>query len=98
MRDSAIQSWIRPFWATSVPNVVRSQRALDHELEGPLGHADGAHAVVDAAWPEAGLGDGEAAALLAEEVVGRHAHVLVDDLGMAAARGRSRTRAACARS
>ena len=83
MRDSAIQSWIRPFWATRVPNVGALQRTIDHELEGTLGHADRAHAVVDAAWAEAGLGDGEAAALLTEEVVGRHAHVLVDDLGMA---------------
>ena len=55
------------------------------QLERPLGHADGAHAVVDAAGAEAGLGDGEAAALLAEEVVGRHPDVLVDDLGVAAA-------------
>ena len=97
MRDSAIQSWIRPFWATDVPNVVRSQRAVDHEPERPLGDADRAHAVVDAARAEAGLGDGEAAALLAEQVVGRHPHVLVDRPRGGRRRGRSRTRAACAR-
>ena len=31
-----------------------------HQLERPLGRADAAHAVVDAAGAEAGLGDGEA--------------------------------------
>ena len=84
MRASAIQSWMRPLWATDVPNVVRTQGPVDHDPERPLGDADRAHAVVDAARAEAGLGDGEAAALLAEQVVGRHAHVLVVDLGVAA--------------
>ena len=43
-------------------------RARAHQLERPLGHADRAHAVVDAAGAEAGLRDREAAALLAEQV------------------------------
>ena len=60
------------------------ERPAHHEFEGPLGDADGAHAVVDASRAEAGLGDGESAALLTEQVVGRHAHVLVDDLRVAA--------------
>ena len=43
-----------------------------HQLERPLGHADRPHAVVDPAGAEPGLGDGEPAALLAEQV-GRRA-------------------------
>ena len=54
-----------------------------HQLEGPLGHADAAHAVVDAARAEAGLGDGEAAALLAEQVGDGHPHVVEADLAVA---------------
>ena len=60
-------------------------RALAHELERPLGHADGAHAVVDAARAEPGLRDREAAALLAEEVLRRDAHVLEQRLAVATA-------------
>ena len=60
------------------------ERSSDHVLERPFGHADGPHAVVDAAGPEAGLGDGETAPLFAQQVVGRNAHVLVDDLRVAA--------------
>src|SRR5437763_1133012 len=40
---------------------------LAHELQRPFGGADRPHAVVDAARAEAGLGDGEAAAFLAEQ-------------------------------
>ena len=57
MRDSAIQSWMSPFWATSVPNVVRCSARLTMHLERPLGHADGAHAVVDAARARGGPGE-----------------------------------------
>ena len=51
----------------------------------PLGGADRAHAVVDAARAEAVLGDHEAGAALAEQVGGRHAAVLVADLAVAGA-------------
>ena len=44
------------------------RRAPAHQLERPLGRADRAHAVVDAARAEAGLGDHEAVALAGEEV------------------------------
>src|SRR5581483_2045765 len=54
-----------------------------HELQRPFGGADRPHAVVDAARAEAGLGDGEAAALLAEEVGHRDAHVLQRHLHVA---------------
>ena len=53
-----------------------------------------AHAVVDATGAEARLRDREAAALLAEQVVGRDADVVVIDLAVAAACRRSRTPAA----
>src|SRR5882757_10855368 len=55
----------------------------DHRFDGPLGHADQPHAVVDPPWTESGLGDGEPAALLAEQVGHRHPHVVEMDLGVA---------------
>ena len=51
------------------------EAAADHQLERPLGRADRAHAVVDAARAEADLGDLEAAALAEQHVLLRHAHV-----------------------
>jgi hypothetical protein len=42
------------------------------------------HAVVDAARAEARLGDGEAAALRADQVRDRHAYVVEEDLGVPA--------------
>ena len=60
-------------------------RAPAHQLEGALGRADRAHAVVDAAGAEPVLGDREAGAALAEQVVGRHAAVLVAHLPVAGA-------------
>ena len=57
--------------------------AVAHHLDRPLGGADRAHAVVDAARAEAVLGDHEAGAALAEQVRGRHAAVLVADLAVA---------------
>ena len=49
---------------------------LAHQLEGALGLPEPAHAVEDAAGPEALLGDHEARTTLAEEVVLRHADVV----------------------
>ena len=63
---------------------VARERALAHHVEGPLGLAEPAHAVVDAAGAEARLGELEPRALRADQVVGGHAHVLVDDLGVVA--------------
>jgi hypothetical protein len=51
-------------------------RSQEH-VEGALGDAEPAHAVVDAARAEPLLGDQEARAARAEQRVGRHAHVLV---------------------
>ena len=89
MRDSAIQSWITLLSASGLPSVVARVGALAHQLEGALGGADPAHAVVDAARPEALLRDGEARRLRApSRLVDRHAAVLVADLAVAAATGR----------
>ncbi|MCY1425178.1 hypothetical protein D9M71_409610 [compost metagenome] len=57
--------------------------ALAHQLQGALGHADGAHAVVDAARAEAALGDLEATALAQQHVLVGHAHVLEQHFSVA---------------
>src|SRR5919197_128485 len=63
-----------------------AHRALAHQLQRPLGHADLAHAVVDASGTQAALRDLEAAAL-AEQQVGRgHPHVLEQHLAVAVRR------------
>jgi hypothetical protein len=59
-------------------------RALAHHLDGSLGDAQRAHAVVDAARPETRLGDREALALAADDVADRHADVGEPQLGVAA--------------
>src|SRR6476646_8189291 len=55
--------------------------AAAHGLDGDLGEADRAHAVVDPAGAEAGLGDGEAGPLLADEIARGHADVGEAQLG-----------------
>ena len=57
----------------------------DHQVEGPLRHADGPHAVVDAARPEPGLGDHVAVALVGEQVRDGHPDVVEADLAVPAA-------------
>ena len=84
MRDSAIQSWMSPLSTTRLPKVAALHGSVDHQGEGPLGDADGPHAVVDAPGSEPCLGDGEPAALLSEQVVGGNDDVLVVDLGVPA--------------
>ena len=59
-------------------------RALAEHVERAPRRAEPAHAVVDAARAEPLLGDQEALALAAEQVLGRDADVVVDDLGVAA--------------
>ncbi len=76
MRDSAIQSWMFARVATGAPNVTREAARGAHQLERPLGRADRAHAVVDAARAEPGLRDREAVALVADQVRGGDADVL----------------------
>ena len=82
MRQSAIHSWITPCSASVLPKVTRLLDPPAHQLQRPLGQPDHAHAVVDPAGTEPGLGDGEPAALLAEQVAGRHPHVLEVDLAV----------------
>jgi hypothetical protein len=60
------------------------RRAAAHQLDGHLRDADAAHAVMDAARPEAGLRDREPVALAADEVGRRHAHGIEDQLGVPA--------------
>src|SRR3954454_11002775 len=58
------------------------ERALAEHVERPLREPEPAHAVVDAPGPEPLLGDQEAGTIVAQEVLGRNADVLVEDLGM----------------
>ena len=85
MRASAIQSWMLALSATGLAEGDPRLRALAHQLQCALGHADRAHAVVDAAGPEPGLADREALALALEHVLGGHPHVVEVDLGVALA-------------
>src|SRR5687768_18057936 len=72
----------RPPRSTLFPytTLFRSCGPFAHFLQRALGLADEAHAVVDAAWPEAPLCDLEAAALAEQHVRRWHAHVLQLDL------------------
>jgi hypothetical protein len=63
MRASAMMSKLAPSLASGLPKASRRSAALAHQLERPLGLADGAHAVVDAARAEPALRDLEAPAL-----------------------------------
>ena len=58
--------------------------SLAHDVERALRLAEPAHRVVDATAAEPLLGEHEALAGLADEVVGRHPAVLEDDLGVVA--------------
>ena len=80
--ESAIQSIITPCSASGLPN-ASALDPLAHQLQGPLGDAYLAHAVVDAPRAEAPLGDGEALALAPEDVLCRHPHVVEGDLRVA---------------
>ena len=83
-RDSAIQSRTTPWSAIGLPKATRSAARLHISSIGALGDAERAHAVVDAAGPEPGLGDREALALAADQVGRRHPHVVEPHLGVAA--------------
>ena len=85
-RASEIQRWTTPWSMMARPERRPRRRAPAHHLQRALGHPDRPHRVVDAPRPEALLREPEALALLAEQVRGRHADVVVDDLGVAAVR------------
>jgi len=57
-----------------------------HEVVGTLRHADQTHAVVDPARAQSCLADGEPTVPLAQEVVTRHSHRVIHDLGVATVR------------
>src|SRR5262249_39308762 len=52
------------------------RQPLHHLLQRFLGLADGAHAMMDAAWPKAALGDLESPSLAEQDVAGGNAHLL----------------------
>ena len=85
MRASAIQSWMLALSADRLAEGDPGLRPLAHQLQRPLGHADGPHAVVDTAGTEPGLADREALTLALEHVLGGHPHVVEVDLGVALA-------------
>ncbi len=61
------------------------QCALAEHVEGAPRLAEPAHAMVNAARSQPGLRDEETLTSLADEVLLRHAHVLIEDLGVAVA-------------
>ena len=61
------------------------ERALAHQVVGALGHADRAHAVVDASRAESRLRDREAAPFFTKQIGNGNADVLVFDLAVPAA-------------
>ena len=85
MRLSAMRSWTTPWSASGLPNATRPCARSHINVERALGETDRPHAVVDAPRPESRLRDREAAAFLAEQVLGRHAHVLEQRLAVTAA-------------
>ena len=76
LRDFATCCCTTPCSASGLPNAMRVLHPVDHQRHRPLGHADRAHAVVDAARAQPGLGDREAAALLAQQIRHRHPDVV----------------------
>ena len=69
MRALETHSVFLPSEMMGSPERLPAEPALDHELKGFLGGADGAHAVVDPARAEAHLGDLEPAALAEKHVL-----------------------------
>src|SRR5699024_4860559 len=59
------------------------QGPFAHQLECTFCYADGTHAVVNPAWPQAVLGDPKTRSLLPEDVVARHEYVLKSQFGVA---------------
>ncbi|VXB60568.1 hypothetical protein PSEUDO8BK_30768 [Pseudomonas sp. 8BK] len=58
-------------------------RALAHQLQRALSHADGTHAVVDTAWAKTALSNLESTALTQQHVLVRYADVFEQYFGMA---------------
>src|SRR5262249_17846874 len=56
---------------------------LAHGFQRAFGNADATHAVMNASWTEASLGDFKSAALSQQHVGGRHANIGVADFSMA---------------
>jgi hypothetical protein len=58
-------------------------RTIDGQCDRPLSGAEGTHAMMDPARSQPRLRRGESAALLTEQVGGRHSRLIEDDLGVA---------------
>ncbi len=82
MRDSAMRSSVTPCSDSRLPNATRDLRALAHQFQRAFGHADGAHAVVNAARPKTPLRDFETASLAEQQILGRHAYIHEIDFGV----------------
>ena len=81
MRASAMRSCVTRLLATRLAEGDARCGAAAHHLERAFGEADQAHAVMDAAGPEAALRDLEAAPFAEQHVGRRHAHVLEQHFG-----------------
>ena len=66
-----MESWTRLLVGQGAVPGLAAEGPLAHHVERLLGHAHGAHGVVDPATAEAGLGDGEGLALAAQEPFGQ---------------------------
>ena len=60
------------------------QHPLAHHVQRPLGRPHRAHGVMDPTAAQAGLGDLETGALGAQQVLGRHPHIVEPQMGMIA--------------
>ena len=86
MRASAMRCSHTECSASFLPKATRDRSRLDIFSSATSAAPMRAHAMMDAAGPEAALGDLEAAALAEQEVADRHAHVLKQHLGVAVRR------------
>ena len=68
MRESAMSARIVPCSASGLPKATRDFHALAHRLQRALGHADAAHAVMNAPRPQPALGNLKSAALAQQHV------------------------------
>jgi hypothetical protein len=76
IRAREITSRFLPSLAIGLPKASTGPCALDHQFQRNLGFADGAHAVVDPARPEAHLRNLEAAAFAEQHILLRHTDIV----------------------
>ena len=86
MRASAMRSRADALFGDRAAKGDAADQALAHVFQRAFGHADGAHAVMDAARSQAALGNLETASFAQQDIRGRHAHVFKADFAMAVRR------------